>query len=203
MTSEQRQVRNWMVQFGQACPNGPTIPGEEVVDLRAKIELEETLELLIDGLGIFCVQGKNGDKFNLTLLKDALKSGALFHKYKTPDIKEVADACSDKSVVNYGTMAAFGILDPGCVRNDKGEIVHFGPDIDPLFNEVMESNWSKMWTHEEVVSSTQAGLTYKCTKLEYGPKEKVWLVTDTNGKVIKSPSYNPANLQPIIDSFKS
>jgi len=196
-----------MLKFGQECPGKPTIPGEQVIDLRAKIELEETLELLIDGLGISCIQSKSGENFNLMAIKSALKDGAKFHKYMTPSIKEVADACSDKSVVNYGTLIAFGLL-----GSTGHPINYYGQCRDPYFDEVMRSNFSKMWTSAEVNSVMNNMLVSETVEIAFGnlvarkvtdSDVRCWLVKDISGKVIKSPSYSPANLQPIIDSFKS
>lgn len=72
----------------------------------------------------------------------------------TGDIVEVADAIADMLVVVLGTAVAHGI------------------DIQPIFDEVMDSNM---------------------TKFIDGHK-------DSGGKWIKGPSYTPANIKPLIEA---
>ena len=68
----------------------------------------------------------------------------------------------------------------------------------------MRSNWSKMWTENEMeaeISEASSRETY-FTRAKLDPDiERPWTAKDDSGKVIKSPSYSPANLQPIIDSL--
>lgn len=97
--------------------------------------------------------------------------------YPLPDLTDVADGLADSLVVIFGTFAALGI------------------DSGPIFQDVMESNWSKMWTNAE---AQNVPLEYSAE--EIGTGERRWLIKRKDGKVIKSPSYLPPNLLPIIES---
>jgi hypothetical protein len=63
--------------------------------------------------------------------------------------------------------------------------------IDACFREVHRSNMSKLWTAQEI-ESLPAGCTAAIT---YGD---AYIVKREDGKVIKSPSYSPANLEPLL-----
>lgn len=198
MTSEQNNVREWMQAFGQETPEKPIIPSLEVRKLRAKLILEEALETC-KALGF--------DPDDGHLVDDMLDIATIVE----PSLKEIADGCEDLKVVTEGTLVACGLVKTiYCDKMDK----------DPLFDEVMRSNWSKMWTTDEVnkrgvvtdgdseafdataiigqdTLGDEEGWTYKAVE---GTNK--WLVKDSNGKVIKSPSYSPANLEPIIEEMK-
>lgn len=92
------------------------------------------------------------------------------------------DALLDLHYVAYcGTAIAFGITE---------EQMKAG------FEEVHRSNMSKLWTEQEVY---EAQPNKECTMTEINtPDKRCFLVKDSNGKVIKSPSYSPANLAPIL-----
>lgn len=98
-------------------------------------------------------------------------------------LTEIADGLCDSLVVIHGTLAAFGL------------------DGVPLFQNVMESNWSKLWTDDEVAQHFQSDewsrnhtVTYRTSTVG----ERRALVKRNDGKIIKSPSYSPANLLPLI-----
>jgi len=59
--------------------------------------------------------------------------------------------------------------------------------IDEAFLEVHRSNMSKLWTEKE-------RLDYKGTDIEWTARFDKWIAKRA-GKVIKSPSYSPANLE--------
>ena len=63
--------------------------------------------------------------------------------------------------------------------------------VDECFAEVHRSNMSKLWTSQEIES-----LPADChATITYGD---AYIVKRSDGKVIKSPSYSPANLEPIL-----
>lgn len=182
MTQEQRSVRDWMVAFGQETPNKPCIPSLEVRKLRAKLILEEALETIL-ALGFEI-------DFNYKCDEE--------WDEVAPNLKEIADGCEDLKVVTEGTLVACGLLH----QQDIKETSLFNKHNDPLFDEVMRSNWSKMWTYQEVANLPDYH-SEVCLEVNPHPQSershRGWLVKDKEGKVIKSPSYSLANLQPIID----
>jgi predicted HAD superfamily Cof-like phosphohydrolase len=171
MTNEQKQVKDWMVKFGQECPEKPVIPSLEIRKLRAKLILEEALETIM-ALGLFPYMRRT--HYEDDMIED--DSIGLWEDPKgRADLKEIADGCEDLKVVTEGTLIACGLVkDYGEEWKDLTE--------DPLFNEVMRSNNSKMWQIGEHEFKT---------------------VKDSDGKVIKSPSYFPPNLQPIINELNN
>jgi predicted HAD superfamily Cof-like phosphohydrolase len=199
-------VKNWMAKFEQATPEKPTIPPVEVRMLSAKLMLEECLETIVYGLALDATLNEPDDvcyKYLEDVL-NALKEG----KFKffedarrTPNLVAIQDGCSDLHVVTLGTEVTCGL------------------NAEPAFNEVMRSNDSKMWTDKEVADRFLGGnlgavaspIGFRIT-VDFGEfsavrvapsghflSDRCWLVKDKSGKVIKSPSYSPANLKPIID----
>lgn len=174
--SDQQIVKDWMQRFGQETPETPVIPSLEVRRLRAKLHLEECFES-IEALGFRII--RRGDKGS-----EVLSTDLDFVADREPNLEAIADGCADLRVVTVGTEVACGI--PG----------------DKTFAEVMRSNESKLWTDEE---SENPNLDSKYS-VELVPgfdpmrddDERIWLVKDKDGKVIKSPSYSPANLKPIL-----
>lgn len=63
-----------------------------------------------------------------------------------------------------------------------------GVDLWELFSEIHSSNMTKFWTAGEMV---RAPLDYT-TMTNDG---KLWIVKNKDGKIVKSPSYRPANLE--------
>lgn len=96
-----------------------------------------------------------------------------------PNLVELADGLADLQVVNLGTAVACGI------------------DLEPVFSEVMRSNNSKWWKSAELDTPAYRW-DYHFDRLEGG----LLCVTDAGGKVIKSPSYSPANIAPILEGMK-
>jgi predicted HAD superfamily Cof-like phosphohydrolase len=174
MTNEQNQVRHWMTAFGQECPTVPTIPSLDVRKLRAKLELEETLETIRKGLGLTI-------RLHIEQPSDGLRGWIYLDKMEDekfdflecgpPNLVEIADGCEDLKVVTEGTLIACGLI-----FNPSGVGTHPARLLDPLFDEVMRSNFSK-----------------------FGADGKP--IKDESGKVVKGPNFTPPNLQPIIASY--
>jgi predicted HAD superfamily Cof-like phosphohydrolase len=203
MTNEQSQVKNWMKTFGQEVASKPCIPSLEVRKLRAKLILEECLET-IEALGFLVVKGQSSKEV-LTLQSYEIDETDIRKPYpKTiePNLDKIADGCEDLKVVTEGTLVACGLI-------NKTETTDY--QVDPLFNEVMRSNNSKMWTFDEIRKAEfilaqeydlqkgwdQTGTAF-CEEIS---KDK-WLVKNKDGKILKSPSYSPPNLAPIIKSME-
>ena len=178
MKQEQQRVRDWMMKFGQETHNcNPVVPSLEVRKLRAKLILEEALET-IEGLGIIVFAKRNiyeDDSFEIGELGFyEEQERTMYPEYKPlrPDLVKIADGIADSLVVQLGTAVACGI------------------DIQPVFEEVMRSNDSKLWKPEDLEFSKDDN-EYHIKVLPCGN----CLVKDKNGKVIKSPSYSPPNIQ--------
>jgi predicted HAD superfamily Cof-like phosphohydrolase len=89
----------------------------------------------------------------------------------------VADGLADLEVVNTGTAIACGI------------------DLQPCFDEVMRSNDSKAWSGKEVAYNLPPGAIHN---INFSGNYIVKRLPDL--KVLKSPSYSPANLAPILEA---
>jgi hypothetical protein len=105
-----------------------------------------------------------------------------------PDFAEYVDGCIDQLVVTYGALNAAGVK------------------AQPAWDEVQRSNMSKAWPHcsvcdavlardavLELVHPEDAGVHPG----EWKPILKIHKRPD--GKVIKSPTYSPADLKRVID----
>lgn len=174
MTKEQKQVKEFMVTFGQDCPNFPT---EEVSletrKMRARIMLEEVLETIIAGLGLDVIITWNGE------MRLAPKSPFGFEEVKKVDLVELADGLADQHYVGYcGTGNAFGL------------------DMEEIFDNVHQSNMSKIWPEKlvrEKVDEIENG-NYNLTKVENG-----YIVKRPDGKVVKPETYTSPKLKEIIE----
>lgn len=209
MTNEQQQVRKWMKQFGQETPEKPTIPDLATRKLRAKITLEEALETC-HALNMHPYVKKNLYEDDMIELDDI---GFWEDPKQQIFLKDIADGDADQRVVGAGTLVACGLIHKtsSVYRDHLGNVCDSRPieyGTDPLFNEVMRSNFSKLWCNAEISQHFKIrvldNLQVACEEGGYFAKrinENKWLVKDKDGKVIKSPSYSPANLQPIIDQM--
>lgn len=194
MTNEQRSVRDWMVAFGQDTPDKPCIPSLEVRKLRAKLILEEAEET-IRALGF---------RIEFDLYESSSNDFLIEHNEPEHIILEnIADGCSDLKVVTEGTLVACGLL-------NKSQEEHYSRGLnepphlcgkDPFFDEVMRSNWTKLWTKNEIHNGEDKSIRFNPNFIVTRVGDDKYLVKDKDGKVIKSPSYSQANLQPIIDSL--
>lgn len=169
MTKEQQQVREFMKTFGQDTPENPTIPDAKTRTLRVKLLLEEVLELA-DASGV-----------RVTVAHDYLAGGVLKtdslafqHDESTPaDLVGVADALADIDYVNQGAAVAYGLV------------------LQPFSDEVHRSNMTKLWKKEEIEQATALGYTVT-------PVGDKYLVKRPDGKVVKSPSYEPVDLKGVL-----
>jgi predicted HAD superfamily Cof-like phosphohydrolase len=178
MTQEQRNVLEFHRTFGLTVNEKPTIASLEDRKLRAALILEEAIETIYKGLGldlsIFEVT------HNLSELPEAIKLGeASFFHDREPSLVELADGLSDSGYVNNGTAVTFGI------------------DLEPINDEVHRSNMSKLWRADETPAMPE-GSTATAVRSGY-PHDRTLIVKRADGKVLKSPSYRPANLAPILE----
>lgn len=167
----QEKVTEFMNVFGQDCPEKPTVPSQDIRILRVKLLLEEVLELA-EASGVQVL-----DTFNVPLDTSSIKTNKI--KFKeienlTPCLVDIADAIADISYVNYGAANAYGI------------------NIDPIEEEVHNSNMTKLFSLKEINALNKD--IYNITQVE----EDKFLVKSLDGKVQKSPSYTPANVRKFI-----
>lgn len=187
MTNEQQQVKTWMQQFGQECPDKPVVPSLEIRKLRAKLILEEAIET-IEALG-----------YRTVPMIDSLgiMQGFVLEEKGPANLSLIVDGCEDLKVVTEGTLIACGLVKESETYIDENGNDFF-EEIDPLFNEVMRSNFSKLWTAMEVDKEKNLHAPHKSpltfTFIPDTGNDRQWLVKDKDGKVIKSPSYSPAKL---------
>lgn len=92
------------------------------------------------------------------------------------NLVEYLDAICDLLYVVYGAANAAGL----------NAVL-----VDAAFVEVHRSNMSKLWTTEEKNA-------YKDDDLEWTPRFDRW-IAKREGKVIKGPSYSPADLRRFVD----
>ena len=99
--------------FGQVVPAQPMMPSEEVRDLRARLIMEEALELC-EALGCMIeVQGK----------------AVFIRTFPEVNMVGIADGCADLSVVTIGTMSACGIADVSLLKAvDENNLEKLGDD---------------------------------------------------------------------------
>ncbi len=178
MTKQQNDVKTFMQTFGQDTPTSPISPIGKTRALRVKLLLEEVLELAAAS-GV-TVRDTNGD-----LLSDA--GVVIIEPNNGPvDLVGVADALADIDYVNQGAAVAYGL------------------NLEPFQDEVHRSNMTKLWTQDEVyVSGDSNGKKlpagYTATQVG-GPGQIAYLVKNADGKVMKSPSYSPADLVKVLAS---
>jgi len=203
MTNDQKQVRDWMTAFGQETPDKPCIPSLEVRKLRAKLILEEAMET-IHALGFFIsfIGKKDGYQWNYVPAFDTYdftsRDSYVDNKIS---LAEIADGCEDLKVVTEGTLVACGLID---YKNYKGPLSI--QNNDPLFDEVMRSNNSKMWSYEETQKLIKPnGEVHDDYEIYNHTRDAIgfthlqkYIVKNKDGKVIKSPSFNPPQLDKII-----
>jgi len=183
MDYNQKRVKKFMEMFGQETPETPTQIDEKTAKLRASLILEETIELITKGLGlsINIVQpNEKGDGTDWVEIKDEefVNYQIDFVKNKEVDLEQVGDGVGDVMVVTVGTSIACGI------------------DQEPINEEILNSNDSKMWNREDLDK-----VPSNCIIEDIN--SDLCRVKRSDGKVIKSVSYQPAQIAPIIESQKN
>lgn len=168
MTQEQYLVIQFMKLFQQELHAKPTIPSLESRKLRAKLIMEEALET-VAALGLSV-------EWTSIHCQQITPNSIAFYESNQPNLVEIADGLADLHYVAYcGTGAACGI------------------DMEPVFAEVHRSNMSKMWTKEDI---KQAKKLHPTGVVEHYGGGLYRILVD--GKVIKSPSYSPANITQVL-----
>jgi hypothetical protein len=116
------------------------------------------------------------------------KIGVVLDPNVAPDFVEYVDGCIDQLVVTYGALNAAGVK------------------AQHAWDEVQRSNMSKAWPHCSVCDAILArgtGLEFvhpedaNAHQRDWKPVLKIHKRPD--GKVIKSPTYFPANIKRVIE----
>lgn len=118
----QLQVEMFMHCAGQQVPNAPTTPDAATRLLRAKLIMEEALELVRAlGVQLYCDGDGSVDLLYCDLGFADLGESAF-------DLTEVIDGCCDLKVVTTGTLSACGVWDvyPQTLV-DLSNLEKFGP----------------------------------------------------------------------------
>lgn len=101
------------------------------------------------------------------------------------NIVSAFDAILDLLYVVLGSGIAYGISEEQIAKG---------------LAEVHRSNMSKMWTAQELETGRMPG-EVSITELRVRGEQR-FVVKSLAGKIIKSPSYSPANLGPILEGVK-
>ena len=171
MTKQQLNVKTFMQTFNQETPEKPTRPSQATRALRVKLLLEEVLELAeASGIQVQTLDGKP--------IKDAIQFSAPANA--EVDLVGVADALADIDYVNQGAAVAYGL------------------DLEPFCDEVHSSNMTKLWSRSELPEAEKLGHVVTKVAEDLHEGDKVYLVKRIDGKVVKSPSYKPADLNSVL-----
>ena len=142
-TIHQRRVEKMMILAGQSLPDSPTIPSLDIRKSRARLVLEEALEL-VDAMGL-----EVNLKYDTTASTPITFNNLIFEVSSGPpkpiDIVHITKELADCSVVVVGTMSAFGIPDKTTLKIvDLNNLEKFGPG--GYLNE--HGKWVKPATHK-------------------------------------------------------
>jgi predicted HAD superfamily Cof-like phosphohydrolase len=165
-SSHQVAVDKFMRLGGQEVPAKPTIPSLEVRKLRAKLILEEALEIKYDQ------DGQPYEVYYNEIPKLEIEECG------NPNLKEIVDGCCDLRVVTTGTLSACGIND---IRPQ--ELVD-------------ENNLDKFkWTFKDAMAYCAEHKECQYTWHQNLFEPTYAIVVRSDGKIIKPPSHKPPQLE--------
>jgi predicted HAD superfamily Cof-like phosphohydrolase len=121
-TVHQHLVEAFMKKAGQELPAAPTMPSDEIRELRATLILEEAMETIEAlGFGIATVPVPGVPTEDVTGRLKVWCNGQ-------PDMVEIVDGCCDLAVVATGTLSACGVanMEPQMLVDDSN-LRKFGP----------------------------------------------------------------------------
>lgn len=192
-------VREFMRAFQQPTPDAPTLLDHKTSQFRFGLVMEEAFETKrdwghsvkrMDGICdlLYVAHGwavtAGVEIFGLKIHAESVVLDNLI-----PTIATDAAFCCFQATPEL-LRASLSILIGTC--NQVADVSGFAEHVvDECFAEVHRSNMSKLWTSQEIES-----LPADChATITYGD---AYIVKRSDGKVIKSPSYSPANLEPIL-----
>jgi predicted HAD superfamily Cof-like phosphohydrolase len=176
----QQDIADLMHQYHQQVKTAPEMPDEATRLLRARLVFEEALEF-VRACG--CTVALDGDSSVLDRISVQPDPAV------APDLVEYVDGCVDQLVVTYGALNAAGV------------------QVQPAWDEVQRSNMSKAWPHcnlcDVVLELGEGGqLVHPASAPahaeSWSPVLRIHKRED--GKVVKSPTYSPANIRHVIAS---
>jgi len=178
----QEDIVTLMTQFNQQVKESPEMPDPATRLLRARLVFEEALEFVKGCGGTVTMTDAEGIE---TVVIDEIR--VISDASGVPDLVEYVDGCVDQLVVTYGALNAAGIK------------------VEPAWDEVQRSNMSKAWPHCSVcdavlVQGSGSELLHpekaNAHNGDWKPILKIHKRPD--GKVIKSPTYSPADIKRVI-----
>ena len=179
----QEDIVALMRQFNQEVKDAPELPDAETRLLRARLVFEEAVEF-VKGCG--CTVALIGDSDEEGGIVDRI--GVVPDPNGTPDFVEYVDGCIDQLVVTYGALNAAGVK------------------AQPTWDEVQRSNMSKAWPHCSICDAVleRGEGTELVHPEDGGAHDGDWtavlkLHKRPDGKVIKSPTYSPADIRRVIE----
>ncbi|MGV0949090.1 MAG: hypothetical protein ACOYB3_00150 [Azonexus sp.] len=182
MQKSQKAVTEFMRLYGQALPEAPTIPDEDIRLMRVNSLAEEVGELA-QASGVILEMSAHPEharpSVRVTIDPDAI-----------PQIDQVADALADCQYFVDGTANAYGL------------------DLEPFFDEVHRANMSKLWMIDElkhmapgwsaspvVVTCSNELPPVKQDSNCPVPVRQMFIVKRQDGKVMKPPGFVAPNLK--------
>jgi predicted HAD superfamily Cof-like phosphohydrolase len=182
----QEDIVTLMKQFNQQIKDSPEMPDAATRLLRARLVFEEALEF-VKGCGC-TVTMTVGDSNGATETAVIDEIGVVPDPDGRPDLVEYVDGCVDQLVVTYGALNAAGVK------------------VEPAWDEVQRSNMSKAWPHCSVCDSVleRGSGTELVHPEDANAHDGEWstllkLHKRPDGKVIKAPTYSPADLKSVIE----
>jgi predicted HAD superfamily Cof-like phosphohydrolase len=180
----QQDIVTLMQLYNQQVKESPELPDAATRLLRARLVFEEALEF-VKGCGCTVVLAGAGGAEQAAVL-DGL--AVELDPKGQPDFVEYVDGCIDQLVVTYGALNAAGV------------------QAQPAWDEVQRSNLSKAWPHCSVCDAELAlDANQQFVHPEGAPAHSGdWRAIPkihkrADGKVIKSPTYSPANIRRVLD----
>ena len=180
----QEDIVTLMTLFNQQVKESPELPDAPTRLLRARLVFEEAIEF-VKGCGCtVTLAGSNGEEQAEVIDK----IGVVLDPSREPDFIEYVDGCIDQLVVTYGALNAAGV---------KAE---------PAWDEVRRSNMSKAWPHCSlcdavlVRDASQQLVHPEAASAPHGDWRPILKIHKRpDGKVVKSPTYSPANIRRVLD----
>ena len=180
----QQDIVTLMQLFNQQVKESPELPDPETRLLRARLVFEEAIEF-VKGCGCTVTLAASDGEQQAAVIDQI---GVVADPNREPDFIEYVDGCIDQLVVTYGALNAAGVK------------------AQHAWDEVQRSNMSKAWPHCSVCDAVLArGADLEFVHPEdanahdgdWKPVLKIHKRPD--GKVIKSPTYFPANIKRVIE----